>query len=132
MDKDEQAQEEAKEIKVKAAPEPAIPVKVIGQKDGSALVEWQDGDGMYHRAYVPQEKVAGGAVEPKVLEKGIPYGLPWEEWIEVTATPAHVANELRRMGVWCKADLNHAALNAVNKGFDQGALLRRVQQEASQ
>ena len=127
MDKDEQEQEQPKA----RPPDPRLPVRLVGQKDGSALVEWLDEAGLYRRAYVPADKVKDNTVASKELAKGIPYGLPWEEWIEVTATPEHIANELRRHGVWCWADLNHAALTAVNKAFDQGEFLRWVKGEVS-
>lgn len=125
MDKDE---EQAKETKAK---DPRLPVQLVAHKDGSALVQWLDEDGMYHRAYVPLDKVKDGTVASKDLAKGIPYGLPWEEWIEVTATPEHIANELRRHGCWCHADLNHIVLTAVNKAFGQGGFIRRVNQEVN-
>ena len=131
---EEDKQEEQKEVK---RPEPVLPVRVVARKDGSALVEWMDGDGYLRRAYIPEAKVKEGphaglgasAAPVKVLEAGIPYGLPWEKWIEVVATPEDIANELRRQGVWCWEDMNNAALDAANRAFDRGAFLRRVQQE---
>ena len=130
MDKDEK-QEQAEEAPKKAAsPEPRLPVRLVAHKDGSALVEWIDEAGMYRRVYVPLEKLDKGTVVSKDLAKGIPYGLPWEDYIEVTATPEHIANELRRMGVWCWQDINNAALEAANRAFDKGAFLRLVNQEA--
>ena len=128
----EPADEQAAEPETPKAkpPDPRLPVRLIGQKDGSALVEWTDEEGQYRRAYVPGSKVQDGTVAGKELAKGIPYGLPWEDWIEVTATPQHIANELRRQGVWCWEDINNAALDAANRAFDKGAFLRRVKQEA--
>jgi hypothetical protein len=141
MDKDEQKQEQKKkeekeysfssgEAQSKAKPpEPRLPVRLMAHKDGSALVEWMDESGMYCRVYVPFGKLDKGTVASKELAKGIPYGLPWEEYIEVTATPEQIANELRRQGVWCWQDINNAALSAANRAFDQGAFLRRVNRE---
>jgi hypothetical protein len=101
---------------------------LIGHKDQSVLVEWIV-EGMYHRAYVPLGKLKDGTVAEKDLERGIPYGEPWEKWIEITATPKSVANELRRHGMWRWQDVNNAALEAANKAFDRGAFLRQVNQE---
>jgi hypothetical protein len=127
MADEEQKQEEAKEEKPR--PEPRVPVRVIGSKGESALVEWIDAEGLYQRIYVPLAKVTKGTVASKDLERGIPYGLPWEEYIEVTATPASIANELRRMGAWRREDLTNSIINHANKAFDRGAFLRRVEQE---
>jgi len=126
MAEEEQKQEEAKE---KPRPEPRVPVRVIGSKGESALVEWMDAEGMYRRVYVPLAKVTKGTVASKDLERGIPYGLPWEDYIEVTATPASIANELRRMGAWRREDLTANIVDQANKAFDRGAFLRRVSQE---
>ena len=128
MDKDEEQQDQAEPKKEKAMGL-RLPVRKIADKDGSALVEWIGEDGFYHRVYVPLAKLDKGTVATKDLEKGIPYGLSWEQWIEIEATPERIANELRRMGVWCWQDITHTALTAVNKAFDQGEFLRRVKQE---
>lgn len=127
MDKEEEQAEEPKKAK---PPEPRLPVRLVAHKDGSALVEWLDDSG-YHRVYVPLEKVKDGAVSAKDLAKGIPYGLPWEDFIEVTATPEFIANEMRRHGCWTQADLNHIVLTAVNKAFDQGEFIKLVNQEVN-
>ena len=128
QDGEQEAQPEPKPAK-KPAPDPMIPVRVVARKGESALVEWIDGDGLYRRAYVPAGKVQEGAAPSKVLDQAIPYGLPWEQWIEVTATPEGIANELRRQGMWRWEDFNKAALSAANKAFDLGAFIRRVSQE---
>ena len=130
MDK-ENEQEQAKEKPNAKPPEPRLPVRLVGHQGESALVEWLDAGGMYHRVHVPLDKLEDGTVASKDLERGIPYGLPWEDWIEVQATPEKVANELRRQGVWCWQDVNNAALAAANKAFDKGAFLRRVNQEVN-
>jgi len=115
-----------------ARPRPRLPVRVVGRQGASALVEWIDAEGMYRRAYVPLDRVRDNTVESRDLERGIPYGLPWEQWITIEVTPESIANDLRRRGVWTWADINnHAALLAANKAFDQGDFLRRVKQEVS-
>ena len=130
MDKGNE-QEQARAKPKAKPPEPRLPVRLVAHEGESALVQWIDADGMYCRVYVPLDKLEEGTVASKDLERGIPYGLPWEEWIEVQATPEKVANELRRQGVWCWQDVNNAALDAANKAFDKGAFLRRVNQEVN-
>ena len=115
---EEEKQEERKK------PEP-VPVRIVGEKGESALVEWVQ-DGSYKRAYVPAKSVKEGAVSPITLGKGIPYGLPWEDFIEITATPESVANELRRRGVWYLEDLHHSAILHANQAFSFGAFVNKA------
>ena len=116
----------------KKKPEP-IPVRVVGEKGESALVEYQV-DGMYRRRYVPGKSVKDrernrGEVSPITLGKGIVYGLPWEDFVEITATPESVANELRRRGVWYIEDMNHSAIKHARIAFDYGEFISRAKRE---
>ena len=106
-----------------------IPVRVIGTQGESCLVEWRVANNYLHRAYLPAAKVKEESCLERDLAKGIPYGLPWEQWIVVTATPESIANEFRRQGVWEWKDINKPALVAANTAFDLGEFLRRVSQE---
>ena len=72
---------------------------------------------------------AGAAV---LRWNGSGYGLAWEEFIEITATPELIANELRRQGIWCWQDIRNDALTSANRAFDQGDFLRRVDKEVKQ
>jgi len=126
----EQGAEEAKKQPKAKPPDPRLPVRLVAHKGDSALVEWIEA-GMYCRVYVPLDRVDRGTVASKDLAKGIPYGLPWEQWIEIQATPERIANELRRMGVWCWQDITNAALDTANRAFDKGAFLRLVNQEVN-
>lgn len=88
-----------------------VKVRKIRQEEEAILVEWLDKDG-YHRASVPGDafkaKTPGlveGTVNDDVLEVGIPHGLPWEDLVEIDVTPAMVANELRRVGIWTESEL---------------------------
>ncbi len=101
-----------------------IPVKIISQKGDSALVEWD-----YHRAYIPVKAIHDGEVSQSVLNKGIPYGVKWEKYITITVTPESIANDLRRCGVWCLADLKKPVLDQVSRAFDLGEFIRRVHKE---
>lgn len=111
----------------KAKPKP-VPVKVVGEKGESALVEYQV-DGMYRRRYVPRKSVKDGAVSPITLGKGVVYGLPWEDFIEITATPESVANKLRQRGVWYIEDMTHSAILHARLAFDYGDFISRAKQE---
>jgi hypothetical protein len=82
------------------------PVRVIAAEGKSALVEWADGAGLLRRAFVPRAKLEEDKADPGDLEKGIPYGVPWEEAVDLSnATPEAFADALRRLGVWTLADL---------------------------
>ncbi len=111
----------------KKKPEP-VPVRVVGEKGESSLVEYQV-DGMYQRRYVPKKSVKDGAVSPITLGKGIVYGLPWEDFIEITATPESVANKLRQRGVWYIEDMIHSAIVHARVAFDYGDFISRAKRE---
>ena len=120
--------EEKPKAKPKAKPE-LWPVRLVVRKSESALVEWIDSDGHYQRAFVPADCVKDGMADKKDLEQGIPFGIVWEKYIEIEATPESVANELRRQGAWLLQDINHVVLNHANRAFDAGKFLRRVNLE---
>ena len=111
------------------APVKAIPVKVVGVKDGSALVEWDDG--RLHRAYIPEKQIKDGVVAPAVLKRGIPYGLPWEQYVvPVPLAPEDIADQLRRRGIWDLEHLDVRALQRINQAFDLGQFIQKAKQEA--
>lgn len=105
-----------------------LEVTVVERRGESALVEWQEG-GRVHRAVIPAGDVEEGRVEREQLELGIPHGLPWETILTLSATPAALADALRRAGIWTLADLErnpraaYGALQAVY-GLDLAALIR--------
>jgi hypothetical protein len=123
------------EVEQEVVEEPKKPVKVlvrvISGAGQTSLVEWVDEEGMYHRAYVPTGKVEDGAVARKVLERGAPYGLPWEEFIEITATPGLIANRLRQRGMWRMEDLHPQKLMSCAKAFDVTRFMQLANKEAS-
>lgn len=109
------------------------PVRIVaGHAGGAMLVEWVR-EGAYRRACLPGPDIRqgpDGTVATLVaLERGIPYGIAWEQYIEVTATPASIANELRRRGVWTWRDITLPAVVEANRAFDLGAFLRRADAE---
>jgi hypothetical protein len=74
-------------------------VDVQGQ---AALVEYDAGGGRLKRVLVPRSLV--NAIDD--LDMGIPYGVPWEELVQVDVTPQEIANRLRIAGIWTLEDLH--------------------------
>ena len=141
---DEEKQQDAtEETEAQPAPEPEpapvarkprarmVDVHVIRAKAGSALVQWLDAGGMYHRGYLPTASVVDGAADLNELEKAIPYGLPFEDYIEITATPQSIANELRKRGVWTFEDLsNMSVVMKTNQAFSLKDFMQKAKEEA--
>jgi hypothetical protein len=97
------SEEEKKEEKPKRRK--MVQVRVAERKGQSVLVEWLDGKDR-RRVFVPANKVEGDKVEDAVLDAGIPYGVPWREFVDMSGiTPEMVERELRRRGVWTAADM---------------------------
>ncbi len=102
-----------------------IALKAIGN---GTLVEWRAADGL-HRAVVPHEDVVSGRVDDDALAAGIPYGVAWEDMIEIDVTPGEMAAALRQAGIWTMDDLRKnpsAAVNALQRvyGIHLSALSR--------
>lgn len=94
-----------------------VAVKVIEQKDQSALVEWSV-EGDLCRAYIPAAKVEGGQCGEDTLAAGIPYGVPWEDVISTAPTREAIGKQLRRHGIWTRADIERnmqGAQRAINQ-----------------
>lgn len=87
-------------------------LRIIQQTGGSTLVESTDG-GRLQRVIIPSEMVTDGAVSPAALEYGVAYGLPWEELWTSRVTPAAIAQELRKRGIWTLDDLRKQPMAAV-------------------
>jgi len=83
-------------------------VKIIKRQGQAALVEWTD-DGVTRRSTVPSAVIQKRRVPTAELKRGIPYGEPWEDLIELHATPETLAAELRRRGIWTVEDLQENA-----------------------
>jgi hypothetical protein len=113
MPEDESVTVEETEEKIEpekaSAPRKTVTVKVIAEKDGSALVEWVERDDL-HRCYLPADEVATGKASKEALGAGIPYGIAWEDHLgDLPKSMARTLGaELRRRGVWCKEDLTNA------------------------
>lgn len=79
-------------------------VRIIERSGEAVLVEWMDGE-LYRRGIVPVGAVEGSQVKKSTLDMAIPYGANWEQLVTLTMTPAALANELRRHGIWMEEDL---------------------------
>jgi hypothetical protein len=82
-------------------------VKIIASKNQTALVEWEDADGL-HRGYIPEEVIYDNVVDDDVLSIVIPYGLEWEYIIGDLlnkVTPREFSKNLRKAGIWSMQDL---------------------------
>lgn len=112
-----------------------VKVRVVQRRGESALVEWLDGE-QQQRATIPVTAVVDDHVAEDVLLAGVPYGAPWAELVQLTATPAAVQAELYRVGVWTVDDLRQKpqlALGALQRvyGTDLAALMRAAKEYES-
>lgn len=78
-------------------------VTVIATKGASTLVEYLQGD-LLQRKYVPASLVANRFVANDVLERGIPYGYPWDE-IDLQFDGRQFAVEMINAGLWTVEDV---------------------------
>lgn len=94
-----------------------VSVKIVRRNLNSVLVEWhQDED--FHRVTIPPEFIDGeGKCHSADLELGIPYGVPFEDFIVIKATPEKIARLLRNRGIWTVEDLmlQHQVVTGVFK-----------------
>lgn len=89
-----------------------ITVKVVRERRGNALLEWDDDLGHVQRCFLPLELVdAAGvgqmvSVKESVLVKGAPFGDDLTPHLQVeTPTPEVLQNELRKRGIWGRGDV---------------------------
>lgn len=111
----------------------SIEIKVIQRKGIVALVEWTDGDGL-RRGVIPVNVISKGRVDRDELKSAIPYGVPWEKLIKLSATPQKIAAELRRVGIWTQEDLEarpNQAMGAIQAAYGCSLrdLLKAVRQQ---
>jgi hypothetical protein len=84
-----------------------ITVNIVKQQGQSTLVQWQEADQSWRRAYVPSAEVENSMVAREVLSLGIPYGVDWASMLEdVVLTPAQMDSALKRFGIWEWKDLD--------------------------
>lgn len=86
-------------------PAERVPVRVIAQNKGAALVEWVVGDD-WARGYVPLLQVVDDTVKRSDLNESATYGLDWVTIIgPLDVTAQDVARELHRAGLWTEDDI---------------------------
>lgn len=109
---------------------PGVPVRIVHRKGPDALIEWLDGDEV-RRATVPAAEISSESTHPDP-GSGAPYGLDWESLVVFEATPARLARELRRRGIWTLDDLRARPNDAIGAlqtvyGLDFTALVRAAE-----
>ena len=104
MDKDDD-KFTTEEFKPPQRREKQVAVRVVKQEGESALVQLADG----RRVFIPASEVKDDKCAESVLGAGIPYGVPWEDILEVPKlTPVKLAEHLRRAGFYTSADIEQA------------------------
>jgi hypothetical protein len=107
-----------------------IPVTIIEARGETFLVEYNAGG--LKRAIIPGSEVKDGQADVEILALGIPYGLPWEEMVNLQATSELLAQELRIRGIWTIDDMRrnqpvvYGALQAVY-GLDLAGLINAAE-----
>jgi len=81
-------------------------VTVLSSKGESTLVEYLNTAGVLQRRYVPTKKVLEQFVADDVLERGIPYGFPWEE-IKIEFDMQQFAIEMHNAELWTVEEVLH-------------------------
>lgn len=109
-----------------------VAVRVIETRGETVLVEYRDALGL-RRTLVPVQAVEGGKASEEELAYGVPYGLPWEDLIEMRASAAQLAANLRAAGIWTREDLERspaAAFGALQAtyGIDLAAIITAAKQ----
>jgi len=79
-------------------------MKVVKVEGEAALVE-NDGEEGWERRIVPNRILNNGIVEKEEFDRGITYGLPWEDLLTPQVTPEVIANALRQRGIWTLEDV---------------------------
>ena len=90
-------------MKKMTPPNTMTPIRIIAAKGNSTLVEYVI-DGLLARRYVPTAQINGNIAPAEILERGIPYGYPWEE-MQLKFDSARFADEMRKAALWTPQDV---------------------------
>jgi hypothetical protein len=107
-----------------------IKVNVVEKNDKVILVEWIE-DNRTHRGVVPASSVQDSSVALEEVHRALPYGEDWEAAMDLHTSPAAVAEQLRRSGIWTKHDLMYnirqaqIAWNSIHAA-DLGAFIQKT------
>lgn len=77
--------------------------KIISKSSTGVVIEWVE-EGKVHRSIVPKEDVSNNG-ECLYPERGIPYGLPFEQLLHVDLTSEDITDALHNAGIWTMEDL---------------------------
>ena len=79
-------------------------VKTIVETSSSALIEWFDAEGKIYRSIVPNHLVTeeGYCENP---EQGLPYGIPFADFVTLEVTPEEIQFQLNNAGIWTYEDI---------------------------
>lgn len=110
-------------------------VTVVKNVLGTALIEWEDEEGL-HRGMIPEETVRDGVVVDELIPLSIPVGVDWEFILADhigAMTPQRLAKELRKAGIWTFDDLTKNVPKAEEVirniyGVDLSVLLRSAKE----
>ena len=103
----------------RARPVKMVDVKIVHRDGHATLVEYVD-KGEQFRVVVPTKAVEGkqvGKVAKTELEAGTAYG---DDFTQIEGVGPELAYELKRIGVWVKADLvgkNRQVKNAIQQAY---------------
>ncbi len=77
-----------------------VDVKIISANAENSLVEYKD-----KRVVIPTNHIIENKVKPFILERGIAYGINFEEVFELKTTGADVSKVLHSRNIWTKDDV---------------------------
>lgn len=107
-------------------------VKVIKNKSGTALVEWDNGT--LQRGYIPSTLIPNDYfVNENDLQLAVPYGVQWEDILNLNVTIRQLDFELKKNGIWTFEDVltnSDKVLNALKSVY--GLELSKIQTIAKQ
>lgn len=95
-----------------------VKVKVIRQNNEMSLVEFVD-NGILKRVSLSSKKINDEQVSKSLLDKSIPYGIPFEELKFPQLSALDIGNEFRKQGLWTPDSIRnsppevHAALMSI-------------------
>jgi hypothetical protein len=88
-----------------------IPVRVVSTTGKSALVEWQEKDGL-HRASLPADKI-GEKVDQELLDAAVPYGVPWADMPFKQFTGEQFQNAMYQADLWTDEQVRNNAQKVI-------------------
>lgn len=95
-------------------------IRRIGPKSPTALIEWIDAQAHTRRAYLPHRLLTDLQGEHRSNEydaaqpdAGAPYGVPFAQLLELTATAEAIEAALHQAGIWTADEIERDHLRAL-------------------